>query len=277
MDISKEFLSDFANIFNRSYMIEFINKKNPISLKNLILKSGIDFNLEMKYFEFFERIYDILRVEYRCEYIYLNEIFLNEILKGHSENAKVFTEFTINSSKLDFLIVNGTTTAYEIKTELDNLQRLEKQLEDYVKAFEKVYVVTYFEFAIKIKDFLKNKKILKKVGIKILDINGKLVDFKESGSFIRNFDKNTIFKTLLKKEKEKFGKDYNTSEKNFSRNSKQNIHKMFITFLNERKRDIDFISKLPNSLKMIGYKIERCLNKSQKEKFYLKLNNKIEF
>lgn len=277
MDISKEFLSNFANIFNRSYMIEFINKKNPINLKNLILKSGIDFNLEIKYFEFFERIYDILRVEYRCEYVYLNEIFLNEILKGHSINAKVFTEFTINNSKLDFLIVNGTTTAYEIKTELDNLQRLEKQLEDYVKAFEKVYVVTYSEFAIKIKDFLKDKKTLKKVGIKILDINGKLVDFKESGSFIRNFDKNIIFKTLLKKEKKNFGKNYNTSEKNFSRNSKQNIHKMFITFLNERKRDTDFISKLPNSLKMIGYKIERCLNKSQKEKFYLKLNNKIEF
>ena len=41
--------------------------------------------------------------------------------------------------------LNGKAVVYEIKTELDNLERLESQISDYYKAFDHVAVVTCIE------------------------------------------------------------------------------------------------------------------------------------
>ena len=59
----------------------------------------------------------------------------------------------MQSLKQIFVLINGKAVVYEIKTELDNLERLESQIDDYYKAFEHVAVVTYE----------KNLKQLKKV------------------------------------------------------------------------------------------------------------------
>ena len=45
-------------------------------------------------------------------------------------------EMNVNNSRLDFLTINGVTTGYEIKSSLDTLQKLSKQSNDYLKAFE---------------------------------------------------------------------------------------------------------------------------------------------
>lgn len=50
-------------------------------------------------------------------------------------------EVNVNSSRLDFLAVNGVSTSFEIKSELDNLNKLKKQLNDYQRAFEFNYLV----------------------------------------------------------------------------------------------------------------------------------------
>ena len=42
-------------------------------------------------------------------------------------------------------MINGKGVVYEIKTELDNLERLNSQIEDYYKAFTNVVIVTYEE------------------------------------------------------------------------------------------------------------------------------------
>ncbi len=51
-------------------------------------------------------------------------------------------EMTIDSSRLDLGRVNGHSYAYEIKTEFDSLTKLTKQLEDYSRVMEYVFVVT---------------------------------------------------------------------------------------------------------------------------------------
>lgn len=277
MNIAKEYLPHYANLFNRSQIINFINKIEAKKINELLKVSNVDLDRisEMRYLELYESLYSILKDEYRCEYIYLNEIFVNELLKSHEEKCSIITELTISTSKVDLLIVNGTTTAYEIKTELDSLVRLEKQLLDYTRAFDKVYVVTYLEFVDKIKCFLKKNEVLNRVGIKVLEKDGNLKCLRKSKSFVKNFDKEIIFNCLLKKEREFFGETYYKSKEKFLKHSNKYIHKYFKECLIERRKKLDFVEGLPKSLKMVGYKVQNTLNKSQKEKFYIKLNKTI--
>ncbi len=50
-------------------------------------------------------------------------------------------EVKVDKSRADFLAINGFTKCFEIKSELDNLDRLSTQLTDYLRVFEYVYVV----------------------------------------------------------------------------------------------------------------------------------------
>lgn len=52
-------------------------------------------------------------------------------------------EFTVNRSRIDVGRINGESFCYEIKTEYDNLHRLQKQLQDYQRVFEYTYVAVH--------------------------------------------------------------------------------------------------------------------------------------
>jgi len=92
----------------------------------------------------FDRAYDSLLANYRCEYLYKNAIAAKLLMARHSlRTAGVLTELQVEDCKLDLLLVNGKTVAYEIKTELDSAERLCNQLATYQRAFECVYVVTH--------------------------------------------------------------------------------------------------------------------------------------
>lgn len=78
----------------------------------------------------------------RNEYIYQSAIVQNVLLGKHSLNtASMLREFRVGKSRADVVILNDTSTVYEIKSERDTLQRLEKQLVDYSKIFARSYVV----------------------------------------------------------------------------------------------------------------------------------------
>lgn len=79
--------------------------------------------------------------------------FTNEILMKTKNHISVF-ELSVGSSRADICKINGTSIAYEIKTDLDNLQRLNKQLTDYLQVFEKVYVICSEGKAEKIKEYM---------------------------------------------------------------------------------------------------------------------------
>ena len=53
----------------------------------------------------------------------------------------MLNEFRIGSCKADLIILNGTGTVYEIKSERDSLSRLHNQITNYRKAFGKIYVI----------------------------------------------------------------------------------------------------------------------------------------
>lgn len=70
-----------------------------------------------------------------------------------SKNVVCGFEMKVNKSRVDFLAVNGKSSSFEIKSGLDNLDKLYKQTSDFVKAFEFNYVVIdeiHLEKALKI-------------------------------------------------------------------------------------------------------------------------------
>lgn len=78
----------------------------------------------------------------RTEYIYRSALIQNILLGRHSlRTASALTEFRIGSCKADLIILNGSATVYEIKSDRDSLLRLNNQITNYLKVFSKVYII----------------------------------------------------------------------------------------------------------------------------------------
>lgn len=153
-----------------------------------------------KYNDLISEIYKLSSKQYRMEYFYKNTL-LNKLLLGkHSlKTTTALTELSIGKSKADFVMINGKGIVYEIKTELDTLDRLENQIQDYYKVFKYVCVVTCEEHYEKVLEKLKNSK----AGIYLLTKKNTISVKKEPEEEYSFLDKRAIFKLLRKKEYEK--------------------------------------------------------------------------
>jgi hypothetical protein len=78
----------------------------------------------------------------RSEYVYRAAIAHNVLLGRHSlRTASMLTEFRTGTCKADVVILNGTGTVYEIKSDRDSLSRLANQIANYRKVFARLYVI----------------------------------------------------------------------------------------------------------------------------------------
>ena len=95
------------------------------------------------YFEYLTHLYGLMMHHYRCEYVFKNEL-INEILLRHCTHPDtiVLSEFHVDKSIADIVMFNDISIAYEIKTDYDSDKRLNHQLTDYNKLFDKCYLVT---------------------------------------------------------------------------------------------------------------------------------------
>jgi|GEM_PF-1289251 len=90
----------------------------------------------------YEAAFQALCTHHRYEYVYKSLLFKRIILGAHStRTASMLQEFRLGSSKVDAFVVNGICTSYEVKTEFDNFDRLERQVDDYLKYSDEVYVI----------------------------------------------------------------------------------------------------------------------------------------
>ncbi|MFM2477398.1 sce7726 family protein [Celerinatantimonas sp. MCCC 1A17872] len=92
--------------------------------------------------EAYDFLYKKLVARYRSEYVYKNAI-AEKIVRGKHKfsNIAYYTEFSLENVIADCIVINGNSTVYEIKTEFDNFNRLDSQLNAYRKCFEYIYVV----------------------------------------------------------------------------------------------------------------------------------------
>ena len=85
-------------------------------------------------------IYNKIILNYYPNEICIKSSFIKQILMIGKKHVTIF-ELPVGSSRADLCKINGESIAYEIKTDLDNFARLQKQVNDYYKIFEKVFII----------------------------------------------------------------------------------------------------------------------------------------
>lgn len=151
-------------------------------------------------------VYKGLGSHYKNEYFFKNTL-LNDVLTREDLSATtILNEFQIGKSIADVVVLNGHARVYEIKTDLDDLTKLEKQLTDYCQFANEVYVVASSKYASRLSEKYANTS----VGVLELTENDEVKSLKQADDNELQFNHTTLFKTLRQNEyqaivKETFG------------------------------------------------------------------------
>lgn len=91
----------------------------------------------------FDSAFSVLKIAgLRDEYVYRAALTKNILMGKHSlRTASMLNEFRAGSCKADLVILNGTASVYEIKSERDSVARLANQVENYRRVFATVNVI----------------------------------------------------------------------------------------------------------------------------------------
>ncbi|MGX1199602.1 sce7726 family protein [Marinobacter sp. MBR-105] len=128
----------------------------------------------------------------RSEQVYKAAITHKVLLGTHSlKTASLFTEFRVGNSKADVVVVNGTSTVYEIKSEKDSLERLESQLADYFQVFSRVNVICAEKHVQKVLNCTPAS-----VGILTLNSRYQISTLREATDCDKRVDKAVLFDSL---------------------------------------------------------------------------------
>jgi hypothetical protein len=134
-----------SRLFSSAVFREFARNGRSSLFARLFLQTGVAqaCQQEATVADGFEAAYCVLKAEgMRNEYIYRTALTKKILLGRHSLNtACMLPEFRAGSCKADLVILNGTATAYEIKSERDSLSRVLNQVSNYKKVFAKVNVI----------------------------------------------------------------------------------------------------------------------------------------
>lgn len=146
-----EQLRSYSRIFSSTSFLRLIQNGDFSFIDKKIERFDTNFIGNNKtYKDYIRFVYNILLKKYRCEYIYKNSLICDLIKdKYQFKESVVINEFKVGKSIVDLAIFNGVSKAFEIKTELDTSKRLDSQLTDYKKLFNKSYIVTHSNLASK--------------------------------------------------------------------------------------------------------------------------------
>ncbi|EJP22223.1 sce7726 family protein [Streptococcus oralis] len=194
MEIKKNYLIN--RFFSRNTIKNLVqNKKDPV-FERVSQHYKLENNLST-----IQNVYNKLSRSYRNEYFYKNTLLNKRLLGIHSVNTTTaLTEIPVGRAKPDFILINGKAVVYEIKTELDNFDRLENQINEYYKAFNHVAILTYEKNI----EMAKRKidEINKPIGLYILQKNVKIKTVMEPKEYNDDLDRDVIFSILRKREYE---------------------------------------------------------------------------
>lgn len=259
-------------LFNRNFLKKIIKDNYEEYMENLFNENNY-FSDEKKIVTILDNLYSDFEKNYRCEYIYKNLIARKILIKRHSlDTSALIPEMYVENSKADIVIFNGTSTVYEIKTELDSLNRLKSQLNSYLKCFDKVYIVTTLENIKKLENIIPDK-----VGLIEVTKRNALKEYKRAKSNKENIDKGELFRLLRQNEiiniMRKLGNDFSDTPSVFIRTEGKKIfltldnitaHDMAVKEMKTRKvknEQKELIEKAPESLKF--FFLAEPLNKKQ--------------
>lgn len=221
-------------------------------------------------------LYQELDEYHRNEYFYKNELLNSLLIQSKNlSSCSALTELPVANSKTDMIFVNENDvgTVYEIKTELDTLNRLKSQIQDYYKAFPYMYVVTSSNHLKQLENVLEGTD----VGIIKLTNDREFVHRKEAIYNAADLSHDVLFRILRKKEFESivlkyFGELPNVSDFVYYRTCFEMLKKLDVVLFQKevmsclRKRnlvqDVDgFVKNVPYELSFYGYFSKKYKNK----------------
>ena len=199
-------------VFTRKVICDLIEHGRS-DIFDYVVKRYIDDPSSKNHGQLISEIYAHLNKQQRNEYFYMNTL-LNKLLCGiHSVNTtSAFSQVRIGHSIADFVMINGEGRVYEIKSDLDNFDRLYDQLKDYYCAFSKVSVLASIHEQEKIREVLSSFGDMgDAVGIYVLSDRGTIFNkerSREPNAYNKVLNHSSIFKLLRKREYEAIVRDY---------------------------------------------------------------------
>ena len=238
---------------------------------------------EKTYFSYLKYLYRQISINYRCEYVYKNELIELLIKKYAHSNTVIFNEFRMQKSIVDLAMFNGNSRAFAIKTEYETTRRLIGQLVDYTRVFQLCYVVipanmleTY------------EKDIPPYIGIVLMRESGGVLELDEARPAVenKNIDAGMMMKCLRTKEYEnmvieEFGKlpdvpyyeMYEACEEKLYDMPPDKLHQYFLKEIEKRKNNMCLLKKAPRELRQMY--LQLGLSKGQIDILQTYLNNPI--
>jgi hypothetical protein len=177
----------------------------------------------------------------------------------------MLTEFRVDECKADAVVLNGTSHVYEIKSEMDSFERLDRQLAAYRKMFDFITVITTERLYNAVLD-----RVPSEIGVMVLAEGEYQFRLKkcrhDAKSNKNNVEPLIIFNSLQRHEylkiiKESFGislthlpntQIYSEAKTIFIRLSPVAAHDAMVEVLKHRRetrRVADFVHDVPGSLK----------------------------
>lgn len=206
-------------------------------------------------------MYTSIAKDYRCEYVYKNELIKYLISQYGTKETTAYNEFHVGDSIVDIALFNGESKAFEIKTEYDTTKRLGKQLDDYKRVFDRCYVVIPCE---KADTYISS--IDKSYGIITLERkNGRiyLTPIQEA-TFNNNLDPELVLSCLRIDEYESIVSEWTGSIPNvpkhqiykeclsvFKEIPENTLRKLFVAKIKRRKRNTLTIKRTPSMLRQM--------------------------
>lgn len=264
-----------TNYLNKIFTIPYLDSIQHSRHFQSIL-SDKNISLPITYKSVISNFYQELKLNHRNEYFYKNEL-LNSLLiqNGKISFCSALTELPVANSKTDMIFIdeNDVGTVYEIKTELDTLNRLESQIQDYYKAFPYIYVVTSSNHLNQLEQVLEGTN----VGIIELTSNNEFVHQKEAAYNASSLSHDVLFRILRKKEFESivikyFGKLPDVSDFVYYGTCFELLENLDIVLFQKevmsclRKRNLvrnveSFTNNVPYELSFYGYFSKKYRNK----------------
>lgn len=203
--------------------------------------------------------------EYRCEYVYKAAIADRIVFGRHSpRTASLAIELPVDGSIVDAAVFNGTSTAYEIKTEFDSPVRLTTQTPAYLRAFDSVNLVTHPDLVEKYVQVLDPR-----VGIYALRADNSLSMKRAAVSDLSRIEPGVVFRMLRRAEYMSAVENYFGPQPElpngliaphyralFLQLTSQQAHRALVDAMRTRTTDAatsSYLAALPKSLRALGY------------------------
>lgn len=287
MNVNKKYLNSVGKIFSPIVLDSIAYRGYSPYLTEIYKNSGIlsDFNSSGSLREFLDWVYGLLFKTYRNEYIYKNSI-VNKILLGrHSLNtSQILTEFRVGQSKADVVLLNGTSTVYEIKSKFDSFARLSKQINSYFDIFDYINVISSPSQSKKMISFLP-----KQVGVLVLTDRNSISTLRKPISNKENIKLQVMFDSLRKFEYTSIIENYygvlpdvpntqiyNECKELFCKIPTTRAHNMAVNILKKRNNSRllkKFFDKAPSSI--AAYAITICNEENKMKRLLARLDEKI--